>query len=226
VDLIYDKGHFTHDEGATLLNDPSMDQICLNKWRTYELFPDVCPKTFIIRSQEELHTVLQMMMTELIVAKPLDGEEGHGVMIASAAKIERDVQAFPYLLQEFIDTSGGIPGIVESIHDFRMICIGSEIVLCFARTPPPGKLLANVAQGGKKIEVRISDIPADALAIKDRIEREFSKFPRRVYSIDCGRTANGEWKIIELNSKPGVTCRSEGTTNVYFQESLANMLLS
>lgn len=226
VDLMYDKGHFVHDPHARLLNDPEMDEICVNKWKTYEMFTEHCPFTAIIQSQKELHDALEAIQTELVVAKPLDGEEGHGVFIEPASAITAKIQTFPYLLQEFIDTSGGIPGIVEGTHDLRIICIGSEIVLCFVRTPPPGKLLANVAQGGRKIEIQIQDIPKEALLLHSEVESVFSRFKRRVYSIDCGRSKDGTWKIIELNSKPGATCRSEGKTNVHFQESLADILLS
>ena len=145
VNLIYDKGYFRTDGASDVLNDRELDTICTDKSKTIALFPELSPKTFTVNDASELRDALSRMNDARVVAKPLDGEEGKGVMIASASEIAAAVTSFPYLIQEFIDTSGGIPGVVEGIHDFRIITIAGDPVLSYVRTPPPGKLTAKAA---------------------------------------------------------------------------------
>lgn len=225
ADIIYDKGHIKPDEKTLLMNDPELDSICTDKSKTYALLPNHSPVSAVVRSADELKSAVHDIPGELIVAKPTDGAEGKGVSIVPRDKIQETVTEFPYLLQEFLDTSKGIPDIVDGTHDFRMIVINGEVVLCFVRTPPEGSLLANVAQGGKKIEVPVPNIPAEPLALLKDVEHALSRFPRRVYSIDLGRNADGTWKIIELNSMPGMTQTAEGPYSKLFQEALAELLV-
>ncbi len=227
ADIVYDKGaDFARDEHTVTLNDPEMDHICTDKSRTYNLFPQHSPVSRVIRSAADAAETIAAIPSERLVLKPLDGEEGHGVMVVDRADAASSIPFYPYIAQEFLDFSDGVPGLVESTHDMRITSISGEIILCFIRTPPPNSLLANVAQGGKKIEVPLEKIPAEAKAIWADVEKEFSRFPRRVYSVDMGRTKNGAWKIIELNSKPGCTCRSEGPNSARFMEALAEVLSS
>lgn len=225
VDLIYDKGHFMPDADAQMSNDRDMDDICVNKFRTFETFPDLSPLSITVRSKEELHDALPRF-GDMVVAKPLDLEGGKGVIIDKPSAIETSVKDFPYLLQEFIDTSGGIPGLVEGMHDFRMVGVNGTIVTAYIRTPPPGKMTANVSLGGKQIEVDIAKIPDDARALFEKVDTVFSRYPRRAYSVDCARLKDGTWKIIELNSKPAISPLWQGPNHVLYHEALATALLS
>lgn len=225
ADIVYDKGHIKPDENTLLMNDPELDSICTDKSKTYEMLAKYSPVTVVVRSAEEVKSALDNIPGELIVAKPTDGAEGKGVSIVPKKDIPSVVTSFPFLLQEFLDTSKGIPGIVDGTHDFRMIVINGEVVLCFVRTPPDGSLLANVAQGGRKIEVPVPNIPTEPLAVLKDVEAALSRFPRRVYSIDLGRNVDGTWKIIELNSMPGMTQAAEGPYSKRFQEALADLLV-
>jgi glutathione synthase/RimK-type ligase-like ATP-grasp enzyme len=226
ADVIYDKGHFKADASARLLNSIELDEICTDKWKTYELFSEHCPKTFLVRSAGELENALAQIPSSLVVAKPQGGEEGKGVLIDTAENIRLDVRSFPYLIQEFMDTSGGIPGIVEGPHDFRIIVINGEIGVSYIRTPPPGELRANVAQGGKEISVPRNKIPPEAVEIVKAVDAKLARFKPRVYSADMGRMKDGAWKIIELNSKPATSCSRLCTDYPEYQSMLVDALLS
>jgi hypothetical protein len=226
ADLIYDKGHFKGDASAKLSNDPAFDQMCTDKSKTYELFRDDCPLTFVVRNELETKKAMADMRTELVVLKPLDGEEGHGVFVLPKDAAARKVPSYPYIVQEFIDTSGGIDGIVDGRHDFRIVSIGGEPVLAFVRTPPGDSFLANVSQGGKTVEVPIDAVPEEALKLFKRVDDAVERFARRIYSLDMGRDKSGKWYIIELNSKPALFSRDRGRAFLHFQEKLADFLLS
>lgn len=226
ADIVYNKGYFRPDERTIMLNDPALDRLCTDKWETYELLPAYFPRTVIVHDAAELARAGSALMGDRLVAKPLDGEEGKGVRIGPREEILRSVAAYPYLLQEFLDTSGGIPGIVEGMHDFRLVSVSGEIVLSYVRTPPPGEMLANVARGGSEVQVPVDGIPEGARLLFDDVDRVLARFPKRVYSVDCCRAPDGAWKIIELNAKPGLTPRSFGPAHRHYQERLAEVLLS
>lgn len=227
VDVIYDKGHFVPDASARMSNDRELTDICTDKYRTAREFPELNPKTFLARSKDELIQALaNIPVDSYVVAKPVNLEEGIGVMIAPPAEIAESVTQFPYLLQEFIDTSEGIPGIVDGMHDLRMIVVEGEIVVSYIRTPPPGKMTANVSQGGREIEVFPELLPAGAKKIVEDVEKKFSRYANRTYSVDVGRHKDGTWKIIELNAKTGLSPVSKGKHYARFLNRLADVLSS
>jgi RimK-like ATP-grasp domain len=225
-DLIYDKGHFEGDPNAKLLNDVALDEICTDKWKSYQLFQDKCPKTFLVHSPEELDAALSALSGDKIVAKPQGGAEGKGVLIDAPEKIREGITSYPYLLQEFLDTSGGIPGIVDGLHDFRLILINGEVAISYVRTPPPGQLRANVAQGGKEISVPRSAIPPETLDVLAYVDPKLSSFVPRLYSLDMGRDRDGTWKIIELNSKPAVSADRLCADYPDYQQKLVDLLVA
>lgn len=224
-DLIYNKGNFHSEEKSLpLLNDPELDRVCLDKNETYKLFRDACPRTEVASSAEEARSLSDAFPARMIVAKPVDGEEGKGVLIGPKEDILPQIPSYPYLLQEFVDTSGGIPGIINGMHDLRMTIIDGEICNSFLRIPAEGKFVSNLAQGGSKQEIHPAQLPKEATELAALVDAEFTRFPHRIYSVDCGRDVSGKWYIIELNSQPGVTCSEEGPISVNFQHRLADAL--
>lgn len=224
---IYNKGHFRGDPGIAVINDPRLEELCTNKWETYRLFRKHCPQTELVRSREELPAAAQRLAhCSRIVAKPRDGEEGRGIVIGPLEEVCHLATHFPCVLQEFLNTSAGIPALLEGIHDFRMVVVRGEIMLAFCRTPPPGGLLANVAQGGSIVPVRHLAIPWEAQRLAEDVDAILQEFSQRVYSIDVARVRSGEWKIIELNAKPALFGRNRGEDFARFQEALADLLVA
>lgn len=203
-DLIFNKGRIVLDEGARVINDPALDRLCIDKWETFTRFTRLCPSTFLVQNKSELDAAVRDLDEKIIVAKPVDAEGGNGVIIGPAADVLAGVETYPYLIQELIDTSHGIPGIADGKHDLRMVIVRGEIVSAFVREPARGKYVANVSQGGSIRNVPVSALPASAREIVQKIDNEFSAFPYRVYSVDVGLHAGRVWQLIELNSQPGL----------------------
>ena len=181
--------------------------------------------SIIVTSAEKLDECIEKIPGSIIVAKPTDQTGGAGVFIGNKKEIVPQIKEFPYIIQEYIDTSEGIPGLIDSTHDLRLVSLQGEVVLAFIRTPPPGNILANVSKGGSLIEVMKKDIPEGALAIFKSVDTALSHFKQRIYSIDMGRNSDGRWMIIELNSRPALFSAKQGKTFEYFQEKLADLLL-
>ncbi len=204
-DLIFNKGRVAFDAGARVLNDPRLDALCIDKWETYKRFAALSPRTYLVQNRNELEAAVRSIGEATVVAKPTDEEGGKGVIIGPAEKILTDVMFYPYLVQELIDTSRGIPGIIPGRHDLRMIVVQGEIVSAFVRSPADGKFVANVSQGGSIKNVPVATLPESARDIAAKIDKEFSRFESRMYSVDLGMDEGKDWKIIELNSQPGLS---------------------
>ncbi len=224
-DVIWNKDYF-RDAAANVVNDPRFDDFCKDKGATYTSYNPYCPRTIIVHGDGDIAWALDALSTNMVVAKPVDGGMGKDVVIAPKDQIRSAVKKFPFILQEFIDTSGGIPGIVEGHHDFRIFSIGGTIVSSYIRTPPEGSLVANVSKGGKEITVPIQKIPAEALEIYRVVDRSLEEFPTRFYSLDMGRDASGRWFIIELNSKPGAPNPFAAEEYDRYVKAVADLLVS
>ncbi len=226
VGLVWNKGVFLGDAATNVINDPELDRIATDKWETYRLFPDLHPHTRIIRNPDEWAHGLEELTSRVLVVKPVDGEEGKGVIIGPRDEIRRTPPPFPSLLQEFLDTSKGIPDIVEGMHDFRIVLLGGEVALAYIRTPPAGEQAANVARGGQEFDIPLQDIPAGALELAAAVDARFTRFTRRIYTIDMGLNDSGRWQLFEINAKPGLTPDETGDGYRVFNRKLADFLLA
>jgi len=225
VDVIFNKGNLIWDDNATVMNIRDVENLCTDKAKAYAQFPELCPESFTVHSQDELQSAIDNIPSEIIVAKPLDKEGGEGVMIGPRNEIAPQITSFPYMIQEFIDTSAGIPGIVAGYHDLRIACVNGEVTHCVYRTPPKGKLAANVSQGGSLSMVPRAQIPTGAMDMFLKVDAYMAKFPKRIYSVDMGRNIDGRWLMIEMNSKPGLLPARYGNDFAFFQDKVSKLLL-
>lgn len=224
-DVVFDKGRFISDDDVTIFNPKYIHEVCTDKWLTYTLFPELSPLTFRISDEKELHTQLLNIPSDLVICKPIDGGEGKGVKVLSQTQVLSEKFRYPFLMQEFLDTSIGIPGIIPGMHDLRIAILNGEIVYSFVRTPPEGKMIANVAQGGELHFIAPDRLPDSALKIVTQIDSLMSTCPERYYGIDLAYTPQGP-KIIEMNSRLGMTQNDEGPEYAVFTQKLAKTLLN
>lgn len=209
VDLIVDKGSdLPEGQPLRMINSEEMRARCM-KQRTAELFPRHCPRTVRINDQWEWDKAIKTMSTDRIVLKPLDGYGGQGISIVGKEKALDVLPTFPFLLQEFIDTSKGIPGLCDGLHDLRLTFVGDSLIDCYLRQPASGKLLSNVMQGGSIRQIELQDIPQAARALAFVVDQAMSDIPDRMYSVDMGLHDGREWKIFELNAPPGMPTPDE-----------------
>jgi hypothetical protein len=227
LDLVYDKGYFVGDGRTKLLNDPEMNRICTDKRATIAMFPDLSPTTVEAADRAALERVLSGWETPMAVAKPVDGAEAKGVVIGSPADVLAADHEFPVIVQQYVDTSGGIPGILDGVGDLRTILVDGEVALTYARKAKEGTLISNVSKGGTEIEVLPERRPGEALDIAFAIDKAFAPLSKhRVFCVDCARDASGRWYVIELNSKPGLSVRDYGATYPHYQDLLMDALVS
>ncbi len=211
ADAIYDRSGGTsfpsRKISAKTLNSRSFKLLCNNKNATKKLLGDFMPKSFAIQNNAELRLALQEWNKEaLAVLKPAKGMQGEGIVIDTPERL-LEIPLDPateYVLQEFVDTSMGIPGITEGHHDLRIVIVHGNIVLAHVRNPKEGSLLANVARGGSIREVSPHDIPLSIRQATEKIQALIDPlYDRPLYSIDFG-IQGGEFPFVfELNDQIG-----------------------
>ncbi len=202
--VVFNKGEdFTGDGQTNLVNDPELHALC-EKDRTYRLFSEYCPQSVIVTSPSELEGAFCGLLSERFICKPTALCGGKGIVIGTKEEILASKHQYPLLLQEFLDLSGGIPGVMDGLHDLRMVFIGDRFSYAMVRTPPPGGLTANITQGGSFFTVPDEKIPVEAMSIARAVDERLQSFKTRIYSVDLGRNADGRWYVLELNSPPGL----------------------
>lgn len=210
ADAIYDRsGKFYFSDKETrskVLNCANFKALCADKNHTYDLLKDFMPQSVTIKNQDALRASLQNFEAESLLAlKPAQGFGGQGIIIAHPDTLKNAtlLSNTDYVLQQFIDTSEGIPGITKSHHDLRIIIVNGNIVLAHVRTPREGSFIANVAQGGSISEVALDALPSSILSTVQKIQKIIDKeFNYPLYSIDLGVTKEKVY-VFELNAQIG-----------------------
>jgi len=233
VDLIFnrdDKNTIPEIHDCKIINQPELDNICTDKLLTVKYFSEISPHTQIIHSHTELEEVLNSWDTkpnEYVVLKKNYESSGRGVNILKAEEVEEYLYLnwADVLVQEFVDSSIGIPGVIEGLHDLRVNVVNGKIVNAFLRKPAEGMLLANVAQGGHILTCDIEKVPSEVIEMTKSIADKFSDFSPSLFAADFMNSPKG-FKLIELNSRPGVQHPRWFKDYDKFNEALEELLIT
>lgn len=226
VDAVFDKDHFKDDGHVLKVNNDRLYQLCWSKEKTYEVLGDFHPKSVLVRDETELDDALITIPGDKIAVKTLTGSSGLGVYVGSKTDVhtEQELLRYPLLVQEFIETSGGVPGITDSRHDIRVVLLNGEPVVATLRTPPEGELKSNIGYGGAHRLLSVRELPEELLELCASIDKKLESYGNfRIYSVDFGLTPHG-WRMFEANGMPGVINRGRGEPAIAYQESLTSFL--
>jgi glutathione synthase/RimK-type ligase-like ATP-grasp enzyme len=201
-----------------LINDLELNLILNNKEKQTKLFSKFMPKTFLPKNLEEIKKI-KSQLTGKVVVKPIRGSGGEGIEIIPVQKLNRTGK----IVQEFIETSGGIKGVKR--HDLRLIIINGEIVIPIVRHSEG--LFCNVNKGAKIKFLDVKEIPKEIIEMSSKIDKRFSKFVPRFYSIDFFVSSTGKAYLIELNLSPGFFFyQNNSNVRKIFFDKLVNALKS
>ncbi len=212
IDLVYDRtggiGFPPKEEpGLRVFNNHDFKVLCWDKWAGYKEIGEYMPKTFWVGNKDGLKEVLPQVKTDWIVLKPFNGLKGMGIFIGpkeEANNFEFMGKKPKYVAQEFLDTSNGIPGITDGLHDLREAVVNDKVVWCHVRVPVKGTFKSNAAQGGNLTEVDYEKVPQSVKDIVDKVIPKFTKkYDNPSYSLDFGIGKDGVPKIFEINDQIG-----------------------
>jgi len=215
--LVYDKtpGASEHElfalkmamgRKAVVFNSPLFRTMVDNKLSQYGLFSEHMPKTLIVLNEKELTGAMEKIATSKIVAKPLQGSGGFGILIGKKEEILKEVFAYPIILQEFIKNDNGIPGFSKDgdLADLRITYINHKPLYALSRIAQKGSLFTNMHQGASSLRVPLEKIPPSVLVMAEKIVEKLKLFSKAQYSLDFFFDENGKPFFIEMNSVPGL----------------------
>lgn len=192
-----------------IINHPDFDELCVDKYQTALAFPDMSARTASIHSYQECLAVLSswnLSSSDRVVLKKNYLHSGKGIYVIDT----KDINASLYddwadvLVQEFKDSSQGIPGVVDGPHDLRVYVINGVPVMGMVRTPKPGTWIANVALGGSSSTLDIDCVDAKVIGLVSTINAHIGQYAPCIYAADFLRDGDGRYWLVELNSRPGV----------------------
>lgn len=213
---------------ALQINSANFRQICSDKNLSYDLLSQFQSRSLVVHNQTELEQAITDLPGEMAVVKTPTGNSGLGVFVG----LKQDFnyadfnKPFPLQVQEFIETKGGIPGLVKGRHDFRVVIMNGEAIIATLRTPPQDGFKSNIGYGGFTRLVDVSEIPAELKTLVSQIDAQLATISaERFYSADFGLTDQG-WRLFEVNAMPGTINRERGEPAVYYQQKMVEFLAS
>lgn len=213
-DLIYDKTKARMEvyykkelikEIYPFINDLNFTKLIDDKLITSLIFDKWSKKSWLVDETDDLEKILPYITSEKIVLKPISESGGNNIQILNKSEISKIGKIEKTCLaQEFIDSSGGVPGVSQKMHDLRLVFINNQLIYSYIREPKEGSFLANLAQGGSLIIVPKDRLPASLNPIIAYANEVFATFSPRIYSIDFMFDKKKKPWIVELNSMPGL----------------------
>ena len=215
--MIYDKVLSKYDyslldfklqiaQKTLLFNSPLFRATFNNKLSQYVMFGEFMPFSQIAGNKEELGKAISKSPSTKIVIKPLYGCGGEGIFIGEKKDAAKIKHSYPALVQEFITSEKGLPGISkhDEVADLRLVYQGGKMAYALSRIAAPGSLFTNLHQGatGKMVEFEL--IPEALKEIASKINHKISVFPNAQYSLDFIFDNHGKPYFIEMNTTPGI----------------------
>ncbi|MFZ1654468.1 MAG: hypothetical protein WAT84_01420 [Candidatus Moraniibacteriota bacterium] len=212
-DLIYDKTKARLEvyhkkdliaQHYTFINDLDFTRIIDDKFVVGLLFSKWSKKNFIVRNPIELKAALKHIRTATAVLKPVTESGGIGVQVFPKKNASGISFHGTHILQGFIDSSRGVPGVSSRMHDLRLVMVNEKIIYAYIREPKEGSFLANLAQGGQLSIVPHRQIPRSVAPIVEHAKDIFESFHPKIFTIDIMFDTTGSPWVVELNSMPGL----------------------
>lgn len=212
-DLIYDKTKsdlttyskkLIINEHYPFINDLNFTRVVDDKFIMSLIFSNWSKKNWFVKSEAELNTVLPELKTEKIVVKPVSESGGNGVYIVDKSEIASLDFSSEKIVQEFIDSSNGIPGLSDSMHDLRLVFVGKKLIYAYMREPKDGCFLANLSQGGTLTIVPIENLPKSLDPVLQQVHKALDSFTDRIFAVDFMFDEDFKPWIVEFNSMPGL----------------------
>lgn len=208
ADAVYNKGAFPYDD-VPALNNLDIQNFVKGKRKTYEALPEITPNSVVVSSVADYKKALDSYdNNEMVVVKPNVGACGRGVVIQKKEELIAEVPEGlenGYIVQDFLDSSIGIKGVVDGVHDFRITLNNGRHVSTLLRTPKEGGLVSNFALGGNMEVLHPKDTPKRFVDLARNIDDKLfkKKAKNRNLAFDFANTSRGI-RLIEINDSVGL----------------------
>ncbi len=201
-----------YESGLTVVHNPELNRFIADKQSVYELLPEIHPKTISVQAAQVLDAIdrLRDLGLREIIIKPATGLKSEGIVLVDGQKKLANLQLNNgrYLVQEYLDTSGGIPELgIRGTHNLRMISIGTKVIGAVARERGSNSKILRDDNYGKVYDP--DELPDSIMGIADYVHEGLSKIEGAkdgVLAIDVmrGKGSDGEARdvVCEVNRRP------------------------
>jgi len=198
---------YSDSEAPPLVHKPELNMFLRSKARVFESMPGLHPETIVVPSSKVMEAASAICGSNVVV-KPASGSGSKGVYIGPLSGMPDSLDPGQYLVQEFIDTSGGIPELgIRGVHNLRLISVDSKIIGAIGRLPgQEGVVLRDDIYGKVYLP---EELPDSMIKIADSVHNVLRGLPgegKNVIAVDLMRGVNSTGNevdvICEINHRP------------------------
>lgn len=214
-----------------MINHPLFRSLLSSKAAQYLCLGEFMPRSFIASNTRELKEGLSQIKSGQGVVKPLHGSGGFGIIIGTPLDILKQEITYPVLVQEFKESTKGIPGFSDKpgLADLRLIFSNHRLIYALSRRAKGESLFTNIHQGAAAERVPLEAIPAAVLKIARTIDARLAFFPYSLYTLDFLFDDAGHPWLMELNTSPGIDIiyitADRATREKFFQDCMLSNLV-
>lgn len=200
-DLIY---WFNMWEWVSNTYPSKIKEITKNKQLIEDIFPSVTLKSIIAYDYKDIQIAFNKIISNIKVIKPCSWTMWNHIHIWENIPEKNDIHTnwYPYIIQEFHDTSWGFYNLCTWLHDFRVVILWGKIIAKTLREPKKNSYISNTHQWWTLYNLADFSIPKEIKSIIEIIDNYCKKFDHRYYSIDMWVGKNGKVRVFELNGAP------------------------
>lgn len=192
-----------------ILPHPLLSGLSSDKAQQALVFHEFQPTTVLLSAWYR-DTELQKSFWEKVVVKPRWWSSGAWVVLWTPdmllnSKYYKE-QSKQHIVQEFLDFSGGIPNLLEGIHDFRIVFLWRDPVFVEIRQPQmEWEFRSNFALGGSDVILSVDSIPSSLLPVCDQILDKLATGIDNMFfcSLDFWYAHDRRY-LIEINGSPWI----------------------
>lgn len=222
--------------GITIINDPRLLDIATDKMLSYELFPEHIPYTISVNAENLEEKVSYMRSLDnldddlsgrVLFLKPRFGLMGDGIYILEQDTPLPQHLEGEYILQLFLESGNGIPELgIEGRHDLRLFIHNGKIVQFKARLPKNNPYVCNRNHKGISKYYNLDECPKYIADFATQVDKSFSYMYPRLYSMDIGISENGNPRIYEFNTMPGLAWKETDPESKIRAKEIQSIILN
>lgn len=234
VDALFNRGRLILDDALAdvTINDSALEELADDKSATQRAFGGVMPPGIdlplsFVNDDAYIAQKLSTLQGERLVLKRSQGLGGTDVYVLprdQIVEVIRDNDPQNWVIQEYIDTIAGVPGIIDCEHDIRLIFLDNNLIGCVVRPRDLWFKGLHDKRTYRSFMIPISQVPADLVRLAHTVDQSFVGM-KRFYSMDFVY-AKGTWYLLELNATSGLIPANRGPHAISILEKLADYVVA
>ena len=189
--------------GRASVNRSETIALAGDKYATYRRFGHRMARTELLSAALREPGIVAGWRGDKVVVKPRRGHAGSGVRVVPKSALPADLAdvAGQWIVQEWVDSSGGVPGLADGAHDVRAVFVDGRVNHYCVRTPKKG--LAFVDSSCEQRDYLPDEVrmPEGFASIWGEVA---SKLGGGLYAVDCMWDSSVGPLLGEINGAPGV----------------------